>query len=145
MEQNRILEIILAKMDDMKANNAESMAKMECLLADNREMKATIRSGQEETRAAINSIRSELEEKINAQTQGLREELDEARQHLQVAMTSIDTWTGTLQDDITHDNTIFKFLMDKYMENKYIFRHSFQMNILHQNVECAHMKSYCHI
>jgi hypothetical protein len=86
---------------ERKADKEESMAKMERLLSDNREMKATIRSGQEETRAAINSIQSELEEKINTQTQGLREELDEARQHLQVAMTSIDTWTGTLQDDIT--------------------------------------------
>jgi hypothetical protein len=34
MEQNKILEIILAKMDDMKANNAEMMARMDANKAE---------------------------------------------------------------------------------------------------------------
>jgi hypothetical protein len=91
----------------MDADKAESMIKMERLLADNREMKATIRSGQKEmikaitgasqesteaceekAEMAVNSIHSELEGKINArmeyamavadkQTQALREELNQ--------------------------------------------------------------------
>jgi hypothetical protein len=98
---------------EMKADKREIMAKID---ANQYMMEATIRIGQEETKTAINSIRSKLEETINKrmengvaylnqQTQGLRKELDEkimeTQQHLQVVMTSIDIWTGTLQDDIT--------------------------------------------
>jgi hypothetical protein len=98
---------------EMKADKREIMAKID---ANQHSMEATIRSGQEKTKTAINSIRSELEETIktrmenavvylNQQTQGLRKELDEkimeTHQNLQVVMTSIDTWTGSLQDDIT--------------------------------------------
>jgi phage host-nuclease inhibitor protein Gam len=57
----------LAKMNvKMDADNCESKARQEEMMA---EMKATIRSGQEETRAVIDSVRSELEETINTQTQ----------------------------------------------------------------------------
>jgi hypothetical protein len=107
------------------------MAKMERLLADNRERKADKEemmaitgASQESTEAceekaemAINSIRSELEGKINArmeysvavadkQTQALREELnqkvEEAERRVQA---SNDTRTGNFQDDITSAGT----------------------------------------
>jgi hypothetical protein len=92
------------------------IAKMDKMDANQHDMEATIRSGQEETKTGINSIRSELEETIKTRmeyvvvslsqhSQGLREELDEkimeTQRHVQVVQASIDTWTGSLQGDIT--------------------------------------------
>jgi hypothetical protein len=75
-----------------------------------------MKAHQEKTEAAIHSIQSELEETIKhlvedvlasfyQRTQGLRKELnekiDETQLDLQLVMTSIDTCTGNLKDDIT--------------------------------------------
>jgi hypothetical protein len=89
MEQNKILEIILVKMDDMKASQEEMLARMDAdkaeakrereadkaeskaeRKADKEEMMARMDAkmdyNQEKTEMAINSIRSELEGEINA-------------------------------------------------------------------------------
>jgi hypothetical protein len=87
----------------IEARMEASQGKMDCNQA---EMKATVRASQDKTKAGMNSIRSELEETIknrmaivlpsdNQQIQGLREE---TQRHVQVVMTSIDTWTGSHQD-----------------------------------------------
>jgi hypothetical protein len=97
------------KMEAERKADKEIMARMEAKLDSNQ---GRINANQQETKTAINSIWSELEETIktqmekavaclNQQTQGLREEIDETQQHLQVAMTSINTWTGSLQDERT--------------------------------------------
>jgi hypothetical protein len=56
-----------------KADKEESMAKMERLLADNREMKATIRSGQEEMIKAITGASRESTEDCEEKTKALPE------------------------------------------------------------------------
>jgi seryl-tRNA synthetase len=127
MEQNKtdqILELLLARMDanecekeadrrEMKVSQEEIVAKLEAKMHSNKEK---MDANQQETKSAIKSFRFKLEETIKTrmenavaslkqQTKGLREELDEkiteTLRHLQVVMTSIDTWTGSLQDDIT--------------------------------------------
>jgi hypothetical protein len=103
MEQNKILEILLARMDGDKA---ESKAGRK---ADKEEMMATIRSGQEETRAAINTVRSELEGKIasrmnyalaaaDGQNQALREEVN---QKIGETQQDVQASNRSLQGDMT--------------------------------------------
>jgi hypothetical protein len=83
-EMRQMLEMIArmeVKMDynqdkmeaERKTDKAESMAKMERLLADNREMKATIRSGQEELIKAITGVSRESTEACEEKTKALPE------------------------------------------------------------------------
>jgi hypothetical protein len=80
MEQNKILEIILAKMDDMKAsqeeikaNQHETKANQGRTNASLAEMKATIRSGQEEMIKAITGVSRESTEACEEKTKVLPE------------------------------------------------------------------------
>jgi hypothetical protein len=106
------LKAIQEKMGHNQAIVGRLEAQIEC---NQVEMEATVRASQDKMKAMINSIQFELEEMIKnrmenilasvtQQTQGLCEELNEkimeTQRHVQVLMASIDTWTGSLKDDI---------------------------------------------